>query len=148
MEKQKGLYKHSKHQCRSIMELYRRISVNFCFTIEALPIPLLERLQLRSCLVETSRPEWISCIHSQKKENKKSQKVKRPLGKMLVNWRSRMLSGCEIIEVHPDGFQVPSPPSLVHGTIKFLQMENSTRDTLINYEVVPWRCWKIQLTSI
>ena len=75
---------------------------------------VLEAL-LRSCLVETSRLEWISCIHSQKKENKKSQKVKRPLGKLLVNWRSEMLSGCGNIVVHPDGFQVLSPPSLVRS---------------------------------
>ena len=100
MEKRKGSCKCLKHQCRSIKELYKRISVNFCYTIEVFLIPLLERLLLRSRLVKTSRPDWISCIHNQKNDtlNKKSQRAKRPWGKLLVNWRSEMLSGCEIIE--------------------------------------------------
>ena len=83
-------------------------------------------------------------LHPQSRERHSKQRVKCPLEKLLENWRSEMLSGCEIIEVHPDGFQVPSPPSLVHRTTKSMQMENSTRDTLINYEVVLCKLWKKQ----
>ena len=51
-----------QHRSRSRRELYKRISVTFCYTIEVLLIP--GKLLLRLCLVETSRPEWISCIRS------------------------------------------------------------------------------------
>ena len=59
-----------------------------------------------------------------------------------------MQSGCEIIESYQPGFQVPSPQSLAHGTTKSLQMENSTKDILTNYELVLWILWKIQVTNI
>ena len=64
---------HLKHRCRSIRKLHRTISVIFCYTIEVLLIQLLERLLLKSCLVET---------HSQLEKSR----VKHPLGKVLKNW--------------------------------------------------------------
>ena len=49
------------------------------------------------------------CIHPQKKDTlrKTSQRVKHPVRlKMPMNWRSEILSGCEIIEIYQHGFQV------------------------------------------
>ena len=46
------------------------------------------QIRLLRTTVETSKPEWISCIHPQKKNtlHKTSQIVKYPLREMLVNY--------------------------------------------------------------
>lgn len=43
----------------------KKTAVSFCCATAVLPLPLLGKLLLKSCLAETSRPHWTSCIYVQ-----------------------------------------------------------------------------------